>query len=258
MSLLLRNELRIAIGGRRCEASVWHAGWPARRIAHVQGPGSDAAALTALLSSLSADGQALPRTARLCLDDDLLHYALLPADGPWSQAQTRAVRHFSDVLGDDGLLVARRLLPGARQWLTVAADGNLVSAWSQALAEQGCTLRAVQAALLEDLWRHRHQLAMTEGVVACLRAQGLALAGWRQGRLQSLAWERCDMQQPILWTQRIQAFAARLALGSDGAPATGAAADTGVLLLAPDADLAGVQQAIAPFAHWRMAANAVD
>lgn len=246
MSLLLRNELRVAIGSRHCEASVWRAGWPARRVVHAQGPGSDAAALGRVLANLAAEGQALPRNVCLCLDDDLLHYALLPADGPWSQAQASAVQHFADVLGDDGLLVARRLLPGARQWLAVAADGRQVGAWSQALAEQGCSLRSVRAALLEDLWRHRHQLALSQGVVACLREHGLALAGWRDGRLQALAWERCDMQQPLLWTQRIQAFEARLALG--GAPSAGHS----VVLLAAAAALADAQQAIAPFAGWQL------
>ncbi len=246
MSLLPKNELRVAMGSRHCEASLWRAGFLPRRLAHAQGAGSDAAALSTVLAGLATEGHALPRSATLCLDDDLVHYALLPADGPWSTVQARATQHFCEVLGDDSLLVARRLLPGARRWLAVATDARQVSAWSQVLADQRCTLRSVGVALLEDLWRNRHQLALRNGVVACLRDHGLALAGWRDGQLQDLVWERCDMQQPLLWTQRIQAFVARLALTGASSPGDG------VMLLAAPTALAEARQAIEPFADWQL------
>lgn len=214
MSLLLKNELRLSVGGLHSAAALWRAGWTARCTANADTHGGDGPAIDRLLVSLTDAGHALPRHAAATVGDDLLRYAVLPASGPWRRARLAAQRYFADVLGDDTMLVAYRLLPGGRQWLAVGLDRALVLQWREALAGQGIGLRSVRAALLQDLWQVRGELPRRDGVVAVLRDQGVALAGFRSGALRSLGWERCDMASPQLWVARIQAFHARLALAS--------------------------------------------
>lgn len=227
MSPLLKNEVRLSLGSRHSSAGLWRAGWTARCIGKAESHGGDGAAIERLLARLRETAPALPRRATVCVDDEWLHYALLPATGSWRQADLAARRHFADILGDDSRLVARQLLPGARQWLVVALDGALVTQWHDTLADQGIGLRKVQAALLQDLWRCRGDLPQRDGVVAVLRRHGVALAGFQGGELHSLGWERCDMDQPQIWIDRIQAFRARLAL----ATAPRALADPGLVRL---------------------------
>ena len=59
MSLLLRNELRLHIGPRRCEASIWRAGLPARHLGSAEGAGYGEETIEQLLDAFRDAGKAV-------------------------------------------------------------------------------------------------------------------------------------------------------------------------------------------------------
>lgn len=215
MSLQWKSELRLCLGPRHCEGSVWGAGLKPRQLGLAQASGGEGA-LARVLDDLGDQGIKLPQQARVCLQDESLYYATLPADGPWREVQARALAHFSDALGDEALVVGATLSPCGRRWLAVAAEIPRIEAISEVLAERGVGLRHVTAELFDDLSRIGTDMP-THGVVVMLRDEGAMLVAVRDGSIMDLAWERMDLQTDALLRDRVKAYAGRTGVSAPGA-----------------------------------------
>lgn len=214
MSLQWRNELRLSLGPRHCSGAVWAAGIRPRQLGAAQVSGGDAL-LDRVLGELVGQGIDLPQQASVCLGDELLYYALLPADGPWREVESRAMAHFSDALGQDSLLVGAALTPCGRRWLAVAAEGPRIEDINEVLAERGVGLHRVTAELLDELGRIGRD-APSDGVLVMLRHQGAMLLAMQAGSVIDLTWERMDLQATASVRARVLAYAERTALSGEG------------------------------------------
>ncbi len=255
MSPLLRNEVRLRVGPRRCQASLWRAGLRPRCAARSLVHGPAEASIEQALGALVAEGHRLPRAASMCVEDEFLYYAALPAGGSWAQAQARARSHFNDLMVDAELQVQTSLAPGGHTWLAVAVSVDRVDAWRDTLAGRDIELRGLRAALFEDLWTRRADLPTADGMVALMRSEGAMLVAVKGGAIDDIAWERFDVDDPALLIARIRGYSARLAQQS-GSPVAAAYAPP---LIVP-ADAAG-QASITPLAlarGWRVAAATVQ
>lgn len=209
MSRLPRTELRLRLSARRAQATLWRTGWGGRCLAqHDFEPREDAVAEA--LRSFDDQGLGVPRQARICLDDGLLYFALLPALGPWRTAEGAARAHFAAQLGDEELIVACTLTPDGRRWLAVAVPAAVLQPLRDTLSQRSVALRELSAGLLDDLHTHRRELPR-DGVVGLLREEGAMLVGLRAGSVCTLAWERCEPTATAELDRRIAAFGRRFA-----------------------------------------------
>ena len=203
MSLLLRNELRLSIGPRRCEASIWRAGLPARHLGSAEGPGYGEESIEQLLDALQADGHALPAQATACIADEYLYYVVLPASGAWGGADQAARRYFADAIGSDDLLVETSLTPCGRQWIAVAVEPGRVALLRDSLAQRDIALRHVRPALLQDLDAMRADLRIEDAVLIVLRSEGASFVDLQAGSISCIVWERIDLADPELLMARV-------------------------------------------------------
>lgn len=210
MPLQLQNELRLRVGPQTCEASLWRAGWPARRTGAAIARGGVGVALEQALGRLIADGHELPRRASLCAEDEYLYYATLPASDLFGDSVAQARAHFTTLLDADDWLVLTQLAPCGRIWLAVAIAAELVDGWRVTLAERGVELRHVRTALFDDVWRLRAELPADDGLVVLLRREGAMMLGLRQGAIVDIAWERCAVDDAALLRDRVQGHRQRL------------------------------------------------
>lgn len=245
MSRLPRTELRLRLSARRAEATLWRTGWRARCLAqHAFEPREDAVAEA--LRAFDDRGLGPVRQARICLDDGLLYFALLPALGPWRTADGAARAHFAAQLGDEELVVACTLTPDGQRWLAVAAPAAVLQPLRDTLAQRSVALRELSAGLLDDLHAHRGELPR-DGVVGLLRDEGAMLVGLRAGSIGSLAWERCDPTATPELERRVAAFGRRFA--ESQAPWIGAAELELVLIAGTDPWAADALAAARPAAR---------
>lgn len=256
MSLLLKNELRLRLGAQGCAAEVWRAGWARRPAAEVRVQGSDGAQLEQALDALLDQGQALPRKATICVGDEFLYFAVLPAEGSWQHAQAQAEACFADSLGGDERLVTLQLSPDGGQWLAVAVDAALVDGWRQTLATQGVTLSGLRPGLFEDLWRWQLAWPLDDALIVLMRDQGVMCLGVLAGAVHSIAWERCDVSQPELWCARVQACAERLSAAREDGD-DGEAGSTVPVVLVPEHEAeAAALQMLSPMLGWQVLSRA--
>lgn len=193
MSLQLRNELRLRLGPRRCEAAIWRAGVQTRCAGRASAEGGGVESIEVALAALTAQGLRLPTTASLCVEDEFLYFATLPATGSWSEANAEALDYFEAMIGAEDLMVETSLAPCGTTWVAVAIDGSRVEGWRAALEGHGIEMRHVRAALLEDLWSVRGDVPEGDGLVAMLRREGATVVALREGCISDISWERCDL-----------------------------------------------------------------
>lgn len=209
MSLQLRNELRLRLGPRRCEAAIWRAGVQTRCAGRASAEGGGIESIDSVLAALAAQGHRLPATASVCVEDEFLYFATLPATGSWSEANAEAIDYFDAMIGAEDLLVETSLAPCGTTWVAVAIDGARVDGWRAALAGHDIELRHVRAALLEDLWTVRSEVPDGSGLVALLRQEGATVVGLRDGCIANISWERCDLAELPSLGQRLMGCRAR-------------------------------------------------
>lgn len=218
MSLQLRNELRLRLGPRRCEAAIWRAGVQTRCAGRASAEGSGLESIEQALAALEAQGHRLPATAAVCAEDEFLYFATLPATGSWSEAHADALDYFDAMVGAEDLLVETSLAPCGTTWVAVAIDGGRVEGWRAALAERDIEMRHVRAALLEDLWSLRGEVPDGDGLVAMLRHEGATVVALRAGCISDISWERCDMAELQALNRRLTGCRNRF-VGAAGADA---------------------------------------
>jgi hypothetical protein len=206
----LKNELRLRIGPQRCEASIWRAGVQTRCAGRTQVRSRDDVAIDQALSALVADGHALPGAASVCVEDEFLYYTTLPAGGAWNDAHAAARDYFAELVDDENIFVETSLAPCGHNWLAVAINAGLVDGWRDALAGRDIELRHVRAALFEDLWTLRPDLPMDDGVAVMMRREGATIIGLQAGRINNIAWERCEVDDPAALVARVHGYCARL------------------------------------------------
>lgn len=203
MSLQLRNELRLRLGPRRCEAAIWRAGVQTRCAGRASAEGGGTEAIEKALAELVAQGHRLPTRASLCVEDEFLYFATLPATGPWSEAHADAIDYFEAMVGAEDLLVETSLAPCGTTWVAVAIDSGRVEGWRAVLAAHDIEMLHVRAALLEDLWTVRSEVPHGDGLVALLRQEGATVVTLREGCISNISWERCDLDELQSLGQRL-------------------------------------------------------
>lgn len=209
VALRFRSELWVRIGPQHCALALWRAGWRTRPAVALSMAGDwPEAALRSALQALRGTGHVLPRSAVVVLEDECLSYYLLPAQRRWRDAVDRARTLFAANTGDEALQVTLCLAPGGRRWLAAAVSGELVHALGVALAAHGVAMSSLRAALGEDLQFRRAELPRGDGLVALLRQRGLQLMALRQGALEALSWEPCQVDEPYTVRERLLSFAA--------------------------------------------------
>jgi hypothetical protein len=206
-----RSELRLHLQRQGCRAWL-RGGWGSRGgaagLVRVPGRPADSlgAAVRTLRERLPGGAWRSPLRVTLTLSDELAYYALLPADGPWARREERASEHFAATLGLQELTVRVSLAPGARHWLAAAVESRALQVWRGALQAEGLPLVGVRPALVEDLRAVAGEVRGARSLLVLPRGDGAMLLRIEEGALHSLAWERLDLQQPSLLTQRVQAF----------------------------------------------------
>ena len=251
MSLQLRNELRIRVGPQRCEANILRAGLGSRRGGRAQLLGTGVDALDGVLGALVADGHGLPGRASVCVEDEFLYYATLPAAGKWRDAHTAACDYFGSMVGDQGLLVETSLVPCGTTWVAVAIDAAMVQQWREVLAGRDIELAHVRAALLEDLLMLRPQLPKHVGRVVLVRDEGASLVQLDAGCIRNIHWERCDTSDGETLAARIEGYRCRFAGTSDD----GVALDLPpTVVVPPDAAIESLLQGQASRYGWTLIA----
>ena len=251
MSLLWKNELRLRVGPRHTEASIWRAGVHTRCAGRARVAGPHQPAVEEVLGALVAAGHELPDTASVCVDDEYLYYTTLPAGGSWDDAQAAAVDYFAEKVGDQNLLVETSLAPCGRSWVAVAIDAALVEAWRETLSARDVRLGQVRAALFEDLWTLRDDMSPDDGVAVMIRSEGAMLVGLHAGCITDLAWERCNVADPEAIAARVQGYSARLSehLGIGGMPG-----ELPVFVVPADAAQQALSRPLAGSLGWRVGA----
>jgi hypothetical protein len=211
VSLRLKSELRLRLGAQRCDAEVWNAGLRARCVAQAHADGPPASAVDQTVTTLLAEGRALPAGAAVLLDDEMIFFALLPAArGGWAEAQTAARAHFEEKLGIDDLAVETGLLPGGKTWLSLALPAEELTTLQDTLSAHGIRLQQVQSALVDDL---RHISASGGGgtrLLVLLRTEGATVIWLHQSDIVNIAWERFDWKLTDAVVARVQGHAALL------------------------------------------------
>jgi len=207
VSLRLRSELRLHLSQGRCAAEVWPAGWSRlpRAAICVEGEGD---LVAKVLARLVAERVRLPQQVHLVLADELLFYALLPADAAWGQAGAHARRYFEGALGGEELQIALTLSPCGRRWIAVAVEAAQMLRVTEPLAVHGLRLVATESALLRDIDGLGSRVP-TDGVLVVVRTWGTMLLRRERRGWTELSWERCTLQAPGELVRRIAALAAR-------------------------------------------------
>lgn len=251
MSLLLRSEMRLRLGPLRCEASLWRAGLPGRAVAEVSTPGGEELDIEPLLEALLAEGHDLPTRASICMADEYLYYAVLPASGAWANAQAQARRYFIEAIGTDELLVQTSLTPCGRRWIAVAAESGRIEMLRETLAQRDVELRHVFPALLVDLEALRAELRDDQAVLVIMRTEGASIVDVQDGSISGIAWERIDLDDIGMLTARVQGHLLRHRLAAPGAVQA-----PGLAVVIAPADPAQHEQlqAVALSNGWRLTA----
>lgn len=217
MSRLWKSELlRVQLGSWHCTATVlrrrglrWLPGLQAR----AEGQGREAleSALAGLALGQSGGEWALPSSARIELDDEVVHYALLPVQGRWNVVQDRAREHFGEILGHTGWHLGHALAPGGSHWLVMAAEMSAVDPVMALLRERGIATESIVGSLSQDLDRVQPMLsALPQGPkwLAVVRDHGVQLLQFGAGRqhLIGLGWHRLDWRDPAALVNRLAAL----------------------------------------------------
>jgi hypothetical protein len=216
--LPLRNELRLRLGPQHRIAEVWSGLLFPRLAGETAQPGPSNAPIDELVATLSQAGVELPRRASVCVEDEYVYYTSLSGLGGWKEANEAAGAYFSDLLGDLDLLVDSTLSPCGTRWISAAIDASLVQGWRQSLEAHGVSLHSVHPALLEDLWALRPHVALDDGVLAMVRSEGVSLVAIAAGAVVDLAWERCDVDDFGVLSERIASGGAELLDADESQP----------------------------------------
>ena len=217
MSRLWKSELlRVQLGSWHCTATVlrrrglrWLPGLTAR--AEGQGRVALEAALAGLALGQSSGEVSLPSRARIELDDEVVHYALLPVQGRWHAVQDRAREHFGEILGHTGWHLGHTLAPGGSHWLVMAAEMSAIDPVTALLRERGIETASVVGSLCQDLDRAQPALsALPQGPkwLAVVRDHGVQLLQFGVGHqhLIGLGWHRLDWRDPVALVARLAAL----------------------------------------------------
>jgi hypothetical protein len=212
----------LRIGPQRCEAAIWCAGVQTRCTGRVTAEAGGVEALQNALADLVAQGHRLPSTATVCVEDEFLYFATLPATGTWTKANEAASDYFEAAIGAEDLLVQTSLSPCGTTWVSVAIEGGRVDEWRTALDGHDIEMRHVRAALFEDLWSIRSDVPPGGALVAMLRHEGATVIALREGCIANISWERCDLAELESLGLRLAGCRTRLRqiVGDDGAMAT--------------------------------------
>lgn len=218
MSRLWKNELRLELRTNVCYAALHSNGLHRRVLASASAAGRGAAAITAAVEALRrADSPFLSADARLTVADEYIDFALMPGHISAAAAEKRAKEQFAAALGHDELLVHVLPLPGQRGWLAAAIDLSDFDAWTEALLQEGVTLRHIHPTLIEDLRNLHLRIAEADAVVVLLREEGATLMRLEDGVPAALVWERFDPSNQLALENRLIKFARRTSERADGA-----------------------------------------
>lgn len=218
MSRLWKSELRLELRTNVCYAALHSGGLHRRVLASASAPGRGAAAITAAIEALRmADSPFLSADARLTVADEYIDFALLPGHLSATAAEKRAKEQFAAALGHDELLVHVLPLPGHRGWLAAAIDLTDFDAWTEALLNDGVTLRHIHPSLIEDLRNLHARIVEEDAVLVLLREEGATLMRLEDGVPAALVWERFDASNHLALDSRLRRFARRTGERADGA-----------------------------------------
>lgn len=217
MSRLWKSELRLELRTNVCYAALHSGGLNRRVMGSASAPGRGAAAITAAIDALRmADSPFLSADARLTVADEYIDFALMPGHLTAAAAEKRAKDQFAAALGHDELLVHVLALPGHRGWLAAAIDLTDFDAWTEALLNEGVTLRHIHPALIEDLRNLHARIVEPDAVLVLLREEGATLVRLDDGVPASLMWERFDASNHLALESRLRRFARRTSERADG------------------------------------------
>lgn len=216
MSRLWKSELlRVQLGSWHCTATVlrrrglrWLPGLSAR----AEGQGREAleAALAGLALGQTGAEPTLPGSARIELDDEVVHYALLPVSGRWHAVQDRAREQFGEILGHTGWHLGHTLAPGGSHWLVMAAEMSVIDPVTALLRERGIATEAIVGSLCLDLDQAQPRLAALPSLtwLAVVRDHGVQLLQFGAGRqhLIGLGWHRLDWRDADALVSRLAAL----------------------------------------------------
>lgn len=218
MSRLWKSELRLELRTNVCYAALHSGGLHRRVLASASAPGRGAAAISAAIEALRmADSPFLSADARLTVADEYIDFALMPGHLSAAAAEKRAKEQFAAALGHDELLVHVLPLPGHRGWLAAAIDLTDFDAWTEALLNEGVTLRHIHPSLIEDLRNLHARIVEDDAVLVLLREEGATLMRLEDGVPAALVWERFDASNHLALDSRLRRFARRTSERADGA-----------------------------------------
>ncbi len=218
MSRLWKSELRLELRTNVCYAVLHSSGLPRRVLASASASGRGAGAISAAIEALRmADIDLMAADARLTVADEYIDFALLPGHLSAGAAQKRAKEQFTAALGHDELLVHILPLPGRRGWLAAAIDLTDFDAWTEALLDEGVSLRHIHPALTEDLRTLTDRIAEDDALLVLLREEGATLIRLEDGVPSALVWERFDPSNHAALETRLRRFAQRTSERADGA-----------------------------------------
>lgn len=218
MSRLWKSELRLELRTNVCYAALHSGGLHRRVLASASAPGRGAAAISAAIEALRmADSPFLSADARLTVADEYIDFALMPGHLSATAAEKRAKEQFAAALGHDELLVHVLPLPGRRGWLAAAIDLTDFDAWTEALLNEGVTLRHIHPSLIEDLRNLHGRIVEDDAVLVLLREEGATLIRLEDGVPAALVWERFDASNSLALDSRLRRFSSRTSERADGA-----------------------------------------
>jgi len=218
VSRLWKSELRLELRTNVCYAVLHSSGLHRRVLASASASGRGASAISAALAALRmADIDLLAADARLTVADEYIDFALLPGHLSAGAAHRRAKEQFSAALGHEELMVHTLPMPGHRGWLAAAIDLSDFDAWTEALMNEGVSLRHIHPALTEDLRTLSERISEDDAVVVLLREEGATLMRLEDGVPSALVWERFDASNHAAMETRLRRFSQRTSERADGA-----------------------------------------
>jgi hypothetical protein len=250
VSLLLKSELRLRLGPQHCAASIWRAGLKSRSVGSVLVVGDDDPVEQAIVGLL-AQGHDLPAVAAVCLEDELMYYATLPAVGFTAQADNAAREYFARTVSDDSLLIQTSLAPCGRTWIAAALEAAWVDQLRERLGAHDIELRHIRGALFEDLKSVHREMAGSDGMVVMLRSEGATIVGLKGGCIVDISWERFDLAELGAVATRLRGYRSRFA-HSIGRPQSGGT-DFEVLLVPANDDQRELLGPLVQAHGWRLA-----
>jgi hypothetical protein len=197
------------MGVQQCQATLWSTGLKPRVLAMTELHGGTTP-MARVLQDLSEQGHAPPGTARVCVEDELLHFALTPAQLSRKELDAAVQQEFATIQADDALTITSRMSPCGRRWLSVAMPTAHLEELRTTAADAGVRLTQVSAALTDDLYTLRTLMPHT-GVAVFLREEGLMLVSLVDACLTDITWERCNLSMSALWIERVNGYLYRFA-----------------------------------------------